>query len=735
MASERKSKALIPLLPPATIWVDEMVTALYGDPKGTTLEVRDLLVQRVRTDSNDLILSPHSNCPRDAFGDRDPAPGIPKTLRLGVVEKGTRHMAELTVNEFGGRWTSELRLIFIGSSPPTSETKTRVPAIAPMPETKPRAPVIAPTPSSVLLHKLGSLYGTDKVARGILPFYDALFGKRREICQRILEIGVFFGASIRMWRDYFPNAEIHGADVFLGPQGNGHRFPEYTAFWNAWKRGCAIGAEEFQRVNLYNVDLFKRDELEAYVANQFVGTFDMVLDNGSNRMRDQQLCLGILFPLVKPGGYYVIEHLHSFTSNGYGALPDKSNASTLPWPEHYMHTQEFGSIASTLYMHTKEVEFLEQWIERIDVHRHGESVTCSVKRRCFPKAAPSEKKSALTRPGSLTMVNYSSTPHHMGLQVKHNRWARAFLKPDSILSYETEDLDRDFKTENKTILAASRGGGYWLWKPYVVLSALLTTDAEYVIYCDVHATTAENVNAWKARVVTQPMAGYAWPALELAYNKKKCLDTFGSLLSAAPDVLRTNQVVATFIMIRNTTEARDFVRSWLQRCLIDGVIDDSQRPGEKEAPGFIEHRHDQSVYSIFYKLAKFKSYPKAAGLEHKSIEWSAQECSLKITLAEYGVRGRGIVNVTTLLQELVRLDYDGKTHSLALAANVNLNVLFGDPTPGTPKMLFVDATFRSGAKKSFAIPEVSSTLVKAFRICSDAPTANAEWERRYREHA
>ena len=486
------------------------------------------------------------------------------------------------------------------------------------------------------------------------------------MCQRVLEIGVFFGASVRMWRDYFPNAEIHGVDAFLGLQGNGHRFGDFTAFWDAWKRGCAVGAPEFERVRLHQVDQSKRDELERYAASQCRGTFDLVLDDGSHLMRDPQLCLGVLFPLVRPGGYLVIEDLHSSEQEGYDVLPDRSN-STLMMLQHHMRTREFASHATaTMYMRAEEVAYLDRWVERIDIHRHGESLTCAVKRRCFPKtsAAPPETKSAPpetksappetksatpsqrssptgggsqrssptgggsqrssptggggTRPGSLAFVNFSSTAHHLALQVKHNAWARAFLRPDSIVSYDVADLDLDFRTAHKTILEAPRGGGFWLWKPYLILATLLATDAEYVVYCDVHATTTESANVWKARVATQPVAGYEWPAPEAAYTKRKCIASFGAqLLPNAPELLQTNQVVATIIAIRNTQEARDFVSAWLQHCLIDGVIDDSKRPGETEAREFVDHRHDQSVYSILYKLAGFRSYPKSLGLmEH-----------------------------------------------------------------------------------------------------------------------
>jgi hypothetical protein len=58
-------------------------------------------------------------------------------------------------------------------------------------------------------------YPTDKVPNGYLKRYDPVFAPyvEREIC--LLELGVFEGGSLLLWRDYFPKATIVGIDVQL----------------------------------------------------------------------------------------------------------------------------------------------------------------------------------------------------------------------------------------------------------------------------------------------------------------------------------------------------------------------------------------------------------------------------------------------------------------------------------------------------------------------------------------
>ena len=66
-------------------------------------------------------------------------------------------------------------------------------------------------------------YGTDKcpqIKHHFTEFYHEMFKDRRETVKKVVEIGIglfptknTIGASLYMWRDYFPNAMIYGADI------------------------------------------------------------------------------------------------------------------------------------------------------------------------------------------------------------------------------------------------------------------------------------------------------------------------------------------------------------------------------------------------------------------------------------------------------------------------------------------------------------------------------------------
>lgn len=104
---------------------------------------------------------------------------------------------------------------------------------------------------------------------------------------RFLEIGVWKGGSLELWRDYFgPDATIFGIDI---------------------DPACAKLVDEPNRVQIGpqgNASFLTSVVLE-------MGGVDIVLDDGSHRGKDQTASFETLFPLLSDGGLYVIEDLHT----------------------------------------------------------------------------------------------------------------------------------------------------------------------------------------------------------------------------------------------------------------------------------------------------------------------------------------------------------------------------------------------------------------------------------------
>ncbi|MAG60136.1 hypothetical protein CMO96_05120 [Candidatus Woesebacteria bacterium] len=138
------------------------------------------------------------------------------------------------------------------------------------------------------LTKLAIKYKTDKWGKHhYTPFYYDLFKDRRNEVKKVLEIGTGEGASLFMWHDFFPNAEIYGADI------DDSRVPPYLI-------------SEWPRLHIHKCDQSSAGELEGLI--KMTGpNIDLFVDDGSHEPEDQiSTCLTIV-PMLKKGAIYVIE--------------------------------------------------------------------------------------------------------------------------------------------------------------------------------------------------------------------------------------------------------------------------------------------------------------------------------------------------------------------------------------------------------------------------------------------
>lgn len=102
---------------------------------------------------------------------------------------------------------------------------------------------------------------------------------------KLLEIGVFNGGSLDMWRHYFgPECEITGVDIN----------PECKRFESEDKK-IIIG------------DQSSKEFWEKF--NEENGGFDIIIDDGSHRPEHQKISAECLIPKMNPGGVYLCEDI------------------------------------------------------------------------------------------------------------------------------------------------------------------------------------------------------------------------------------------------------------------------------------------------------------------------------------------------------------------------------------------------------------------------------------------
>lgn len=164
----------------------------------------------------------------------------------------------------------------------------------------------------ITLNELGLKHGTDKASSGhnYCHTYERYLAPLRQEQLVLLEIGVGGeehldrgGQSLRMWHDYFPNALVVGVDVY--PK----QLPEQA------------------RIHIYQGSQDDAPFLQDVVNR--VGSPQVIVDDGSHHNRLTSQTFDILFPLLKPGGLYICEDVHtSYWKKHYDGDPNPNQGDT-----------------------------------------------------------------------------------------------------------------------------------------------------------------------------------------------------------------------------------------------------------------------------------------------------------------------------------------------------------------------------------------------------------------------
>jgi predicted O-methyltransferase YrrM len=206
------------------------------------------------------------------------------------------------------------------------------------------------------LTRLADKYGTDKGSstHNYTDVYEYFLMPMRSRARRVFEIGVASGASLLMWRDFFPKAMVYGIDI-----------------------------EDSSRLDSGRISTFIADQGDRKQLGRFItkngAAFDMILDDGGHTMEQQQISLGFLFPDVKPGGYYILEDVHtSLMYPGWGIDPDRRN-TTLAMIESFIRT---GRISSK-YMTPAEARYVTEHVRFCSLFKGADqlSITWIVRKK------------------------------------------------------------------------------------------------------------------------------------------------------------------------------------------------------------------------------------------------------------------------------------------------------------------------------------------------------------------
>lgn len=198
----------------------------------------------------------------------------------------------------------------------------------------------------------------------------------------------------------------------------------------------------------------------------------------------------------------------------------------------------------------------------------------------------------------------------MKLQAKRLlKQAKAMDLYDEIYICNENNLSTSFRTKYKNqLILGTRGFGYWSWKPqiiYQILNDLQDGDVlQYLdIGCHLNPKGRERLKEYFAIAEAAPSGLFVFcsNSVEAHFSKGDLLDFLG--VRDRADIIYTPQIEAGISFIRKCPATMKILADWLAVIEHDFSLINDDKSKSDNLPGFIEHRHDQSIFSILAKKA------------------------------------------------------------------------------------------------------------------------------------
>ena len=174
------------------------------------------------------------------------------------------------------------------------------------------------------LTELADLYETDKGTRfkeghNYTSVYQSFISNQEK--KKMLEIGLFDGASTMMWQRFNPNLENVVIDI-----SSENLKKQFESSFDKNRVLIELGDQS-------DVVFLKK------IGDKY-GPFDYIIDDGSHFQHHIQISFSVLFEYLNSGGFYFIEDLHIHLSKKYCRDPKESVISLF---DYFIKNRDFNS--------------------------------------------------------------------------------------------------------------------------------------------------------------------------------------------------------------------------------------------------------------------------------------------------------------------------------------------------------------------------------------------------------
>lgn len=206
-------------------------------------------------------------------------------------------------------------------------------------------------------------------------------------------------------------------------------------------------------------------------------------------------------------------------------------------------------------------------------------------------------------PEKIHLISYGDCQYkHQRALFKHLAEDSQFF--DSVKVFTPINLDKRFKIRFENILSIQKGAGFWIWKPYLLKKTIeLLANDDILFYCDAGCLInklGKERFYYYVEILKNSKTGclaFELPYKEVEYTKQEVFNYF-----RCDDKIRiSGQLVGGILLFRKCSHSVFLINSFYATLCDSPLLFTDNRDSNIQDKRFIDHRHDQSIFSIIRK--------------------------------------------------------------------------------------------------------------------------------------
>ncbi len=235
----------------------------------------------------------------------------------------------------------------------------------------------------------------------------------------------------------------------------------------------------------------------------------------------------------------------------------------------------------------------------------------------------------------LILVSFADTRYRNSLKRLETQ-TRNFPFDERFFLTQENSLTRDYWRKLKPWLYR-RGYGYWVWKYSIIKEIFkVLSYGDILFYSDAGLTWNDSkiaINRFNEYIDClkneNDILVFEYPEEERIWTKGDILDAIG--VYNDDTVYLSNQISGGFFGLKKTRRTECIIQKMVELCDIQKELVTDKRSKIPNKEGFVENRHDQSIFSVLVKTYPHVTIPYNKTYEVDELGVPNKECPIQNT--------------------------------------------------------------------------------------------------------